>query len=122
MRDHFHLIVMGLYSDIFTEDKLNFLTRLIIKSIKMNILGGPYIHYSDKEHHEGYTVLTAIETTHISIHTWNSGEFQFDLYSCKIFDAVKVIEILENFSVYDIKTSFFERDYYGKRGISPRLH
>lgn len=121
MREHFHLIIMGHYSDIFTEDKLNFLTRSIIKSIKMKILGGPYIHYSDKEQHEGYTVLTAIDTSHISIHTWDSGEFQFDLYSCKIFNSVKVIKILEDFSVYDMKISFFERGY-GRKHISPRVH
>ena len=121
MRDHFHLIVMGHYSDIFTEDKLNFLTRLIIKSIKMKILGGPYIHYSNKKEHEGYTVLTAIETSHISIHTWDSGEFQFDLYSCKKFNPKKITKILKDFSVYNMKISFFERGY-GRKHISPCVH
>ena len=54
----------------------------------------------------------------LSLEKWDEWKSE----PTKIFDAVKVIEILENFSVYDIKTSFFERDYYGKRGISPRLH
>ena len=65
MREHFHLIVMGHYTDIFTEDKLNFLTRSIIKSIKMKILGGPYIHYSDKKHNNYFisTFISIIKTT-----------------------------------------------------------
>ena len=47
MREHFHLIIMGNYADNFTEEKLNFLVKIIVKTIDMKILGGPYIHYSD---------------------------------------------------------------------------
>ena len=121
MRDHFHLIVMGNYTDNLIKEKLDFLVRLIVKTIGMTILGGPYIHYSNKKHHEGYTVLTAIDTSHISIHTWNTGEFQFDLYSCKTFNPEKIIKILTDFSVYNIKITFFERDYVA-REISTSIH
>ena len=121
MREHFHLIIMGNYADNFTEEKLDFLVKIIVKTIDMKILGGPYIHYSDVEQNEGYTVLTAIDTSHISIHTWNTGEFQFDLYSCKHFNTQSIIDILEDFSIYNIKISFFERDY-ATRSISPCIH
>ena len=97
MRDHFHLIVMGDYADSIIKEKLDFLVRLIVKTIGMTILGGPYIHYSNKKHHEGYTVLTAIDTSHISIHTWNTGEFQFDLYSCKTFNPEKNYKNINRF-------------------------
>ena len=121
MREHYHLILMGNYADILDEEKLEFLVKILVKAINMNILGGPYIHYSNIEQNEGYTVLTAIDTSHISIHTWDTGEFQFDLYSCKNFNVQTVIEILEEFSIYNIKMSFFERDY-ATRSITTSIH
>tara|TARA_R100001082_G_C4322216_1_gene141660 strand:- start:380 stop:745 length:366 start_codon:yes stop_codon:yes gene_type:complete len=121
MREHYHLILMGNYADNLDEKILKFLVETIVKTINMNILGGPYIHYSNVKQNEGYTVLTAIDTSHISIHTWNTGEFQFDLYSCKQFNVESIIHILEEFSVYNIKTNFFERDYVTK-SVTTSIH
>lgn len=75
----------------------------------MEILGGPHTYRSDMPGNEGFTILTAITTSHIVMHTWDTGLIQLDVYSCKKFQVEDITEILNDFRVIDLKFKFLDR-------------
>jgi S-adenosylmethionine/arginine decarboxylase-like enzyme len=67
----------------------------VVEMIKMKALIPPYI-VKGAEHLAGLTGVCIIETSHITMHTFEKNNFiAFDLYSCKNYDEKKVIELLE---------------------------
>ena len=109
MLEHLHLLVQGTSTNLLSEfDIKNFILDLIQK-IDMDILGGPHIYRSDIKGNEGYTAITAITTSHVVIHTWDTGLIQLDVYSCKKFDILDIVEPLKTLSITDIKIKFLDR-------------
>jgi S-adenosylmethionine/arginine decarboxylase-like enzyme len=109
MLEHIHLLVQGTVKDPILENDLKKLILDIITKIDMEILGGPFVYRSDVPGNEGLTAITAITTSHITAHTWDTGLIQIDVYSCKTFKLTDITDILFNFSVEDIKTKFLDR-------------
>ena len=109
MLEHLHLLVQGTSTNLLSEfDIKNFILELI-QQIGMDILGGPHIYRSDVAGNEGFTIITAITTSHVVMHTWDNGLIQLDVYSCKKFNILDIVEPLKKLSITDIKIKFLDR-------------
>lgn len=109
MLEHLHLLVQGTATKLLSESDIKNFTLDLIQNIDMDILGGPYIYRSDVAGNEGFTIITAITTSHIVIHTWDTGLVQLDVYSCKKFEILDIVEPLKTLSITDIKIKFLDR-------------
>lgn len=109
MLEHLHLLVQGTATKLLSESDIKNFTLDLIQNIDMDILGGPYIYRSDVAGNEGFTIITAITTSHIVIHTWDTGLVQLDVYSCKKFKILDIVEPLKTLSITDIKMKFLDR-------------
>lgn len=109
MLEHLHLLVQGTSTNLLSEfDIKNFILELI-QNIGMDILGGPHIYRSDVAGNEGFTIITAITTSHVVMHTWDTGLIQLDVYSCKNFNVQTIMDMLRHISIQDIKFKFLDR-------------
>ena len=87
--------------------------RKLIKTIDMNILAGPYSSQVSKKGNKGLSGVVIIDTSHISIHTWdeqNPALIQLDVYSCKEFKKADVIDCLEEFKPITVEYKYFDRE------------
>ena len=109
MLEHLHLLVQGTATKLLSESDIKNFTLDLIQNIDMDILGGPHIYRSDVAGNEGFTIITAITTSHIVIHTWDTGLVQLDVYSCKKFEILDIVELLKTLSITDIKIKFLDR-------------
>ena len=109
MLEHLHLLVQGTATKLLSESDIKNFTLDLIQNIDMDILGGPHIYRSDVAGNEGFTIITAITTSHIVIHTWDTGLVQLDVYSCKKFKILDIVEPLKTLSITDIKIKFLDR-------------
>ena len=109
MLEHLHLLVQGTATKLLSESDIKNFTLDLIQNIDMDILGGPHIYRSDVAGNEGFTIITAITTSHIVIHTWDTGLVQLDVYSCKKFEILDIVEPLKTLSITDIKIKFLDR-------------
>jgi S-adenosylmethionine/arginine decarboxylase-like enzyme len=95
-----------------TEQVTEWLTKLI-KTIDMKILEGPYAKRVDTQGNEGVTGMAIIETSHVVIHTWDSispALIQLDVYSCKDFNPVLVLNSLHEFDPLAVDYKYFDRE------------
>nr|BAR33023.1 S-adenosylmethionine decarboxylase proenzyme (TIGR03330) [uncultured Mediterranean phage uvMED] len=87
--------------------------RKLIKTIDMNILAGPYSSQVSKKGNKGLSGVAIIDTSHISIHTWDEQEpalIQLDVYSCKEFKKSDVIDCLDDFKPVTVEYKYFDRE------------
>ncbi len=87
--------------------------RKLIKTIDMNILAGPYSSQVSKKGNKGLSGVAIIDTSHISIHTWdenNPALIQLDVYSCKEFKKSDVIDCLDEFKPVTVEYKYFDRE------------
>ena len=95
MPKHKHLIIRAeVKHPITSERELKKWLRNLVKTIDMEIVGGPYVAYVTKEGNRGATGVVMIETSHIAIHIWDEERpslVQCDIYSCAEFQQGEVI-------------------------------
>ena len=95
MPEHKHLIIRAeVKHPITSERKLKKWLRNLVKTIDMEIVGGPYVAYVTKEGNRGATGVVMIETSHIAIHIWDEERpslVQCDIYSCAEFSVPEVL-------------------------------
>ena len=87
--------------------------RKLIKKIDMNILAGPYSSQVSKKGNKGLSGVAIIDTSHISIHTWDEQQpalIQLDVYSCKEFKKADVIDCLDEFKPITVEYKYFDRE------------
>ena len=87
--------------------------RKLIKTIDMNILAGPYSSQVSKKGNKGLSGVAIIDTSHISIHTWDEQEpalIQLDVYTCKEFKKSDVIDCLDDFKPVTVEYKYFDRE------------
>ena len=87
--------------------------RKLIKTIDMNIHAGPYSSQVSKKGNKGLSGVAIIDTSHISIHTWDEQQpalIQLDVYSCKEFKKADVIDCLEEFKPITVEYKYFDRE------------
>ena len=100
--DHIHITVNARIDPSFKalpkDDARRFVERLL-KEINMKPLGP--LNWADAEDLDfpGQSFVQMITTSHCSLHLFThkdgSNEIYFDLYSCKPFDADKVVSLLD---------------------------
>ena len=94
------------------EQTISWMKKLINK-INMNILAGPYSSRVSKKGNKGLSGVAIIDTSHISIHTWDEQEpalIQLDVYSCKEFKKSDVIDCLDDFKPVTVEYKYFDRE------------
>ena len=95
MPKHKHLIIRAeVKHPITSEIELRKWLRNLVKTIDMEIVGGPYVAYVTKEGNRGATGVVMIETSHIAIHIWDEERpslVQCDIYSCAEFFVPEVL-------------------------------
>jgi len=96
---HKHLILNAVVKNpIQTEEDCNCWLAELVRVIDMEILINPHSKYCDIKGNEGVTGTCVITTSHVSIHIWSEVEnpyIRMDIYSCKDFDAKKVLEYVD---------------------------
>lgn len=83
----------------------------LVEKVNMEIFLPPVAKYCDDPNNAGVTGVVVITTSHASIHLWDHGLLQMDLYSCKHFDELAVVEhVKENFDVVSGSFQLTNRD------------
>ena len=100
--EHIHMTVNARISPDFKalprDDTARFVNSLL-RAIKMKPLGP--LNWADAEDLDfpGQSFVQMITTSHCSLHLFThkngTNEIYFDLYSCRYFDAEKVVELLD---------------------------
>jgi spermidine synthase len=90
-----HLIINMNECQYFPDmDEIFALLQQLPGEIGMKMLTAPYV-MRGADHLPGITGVVIIETSHITVHTFEDEKFvAFDLYSCKDYNEKKVINKL----------------------------
>ncbi len=90
-----HLLVDGVTENTVEEEVIQHILTDLPPRIDMHVLDGPYLVEGVKEN-PGYTGIEVIDKSHIAIHTFSeTNTISIDVYSCKVFNAKKVVEYLK---------------------------
>jgi S-adenosylmethionine/arginine decarboxylase-like enzyme len=112
--DHKHLIVTAtLRNPPRTAEAVDDWMRRVVDAVNMKILFGPHVIRCDTPGNEGVTGIVCIETSHASIHVWDTLEvpfLKFDIYSCMRFDPTVVTDLIKEFDPYYIRSMMLDRN------------
>jgi S-adenosylmethionine/arginine decarboxylase-like enzyme len=79
----------------------------------MVVVAGPTSVHVAEPGNEGLTGTVTLATSHASIHIWEDYEipmFQFDIYSCKLYDIQTVIDHLNEMELISFDWMMIERN------------
>lgn len=93
-----------------SPDQLSTWLTDLVAAVGMNVLIPAQCVRCDTPGNEGVTGIICLETSHASIHIWDSGFLQFDLYSCKAFDPEKVAELFAPFRPVELAYQLIDRN------------
>ena len=105
MTDHLVIDLDGVRPNPFTQNTRELIESFLLQSCKivgMKPLGPPVI-YRGSYHLPGYTGILVIETSHISVHQFDSGHVRIDLYSCQPFNPETIVSLSEVFFPADLR-------------------
>jgi S-adenosylmethionine/arginine decarboxylase-like enzyme len=114
---HKHLIFTGVSPNPPKDPKYIEQVLLdLVEVAKMEVFMPPQAKYCEDPHNAGVTGTVVITTSHASVHVWDYGLVQADLYSCKDFEADQVAAFLaETLGCTEYDTLVIDR------ALSPRL-
>ena len=106
-----HFMVDGVYSEPVDRDTVERILMELPSLIGMSILSGPYVVEGVPEN-PGWTGFVIIDKSHISVHTFTeTNTVSIDVYSCKSFDAEKVVAYLKDvISFREVSTRILTRE------------
>lgn len=108
---HKHLIFTGISHNPPKDPQ--YITDALLRLVKvadMEVFMPPQAKYCDDPSNAGVTGTVVITTSHASVHIWDYGLVQADLYSCKDFDTTKVAAFLaEIYNVVDYDYEVIDR-------------
>ena len=112
--NHLHLIIKGNFNAPPKDVEVinNWFTKLVRK-VNMVVVAGPTSVYVTEEGNEGLTGTVTLATSHSSIHIWDNSLpslFQFDIYSCSVFEIDIVLEHLNQFGLLDYEYILIDRN------------
>lgn len=111
---HKHLIVRAeLNNPPQCAESIKEWMKILVETIDMNILMGPYAIYSDMEGNRGLTAVTIIETSHIAMHVWDEVDpalMQLDVYTCSTLNIDDVFEALSVFEPTKVEYKYIDRE------------
>lgn len=112
--DHKHLFVYATVKSPPTDpDKMKDWFCRMVEAVGMKVVIPPQVVNLKTPGNEGITGVVTIETSHSSIHVWESAEvafLQFDLYSCKAFDPMIVLRLISEFDPYFYEFMLVDRN------------
>lgn len=107
-----HLIIDGVVERMPSESEIRTLLSEMPAAIGMHVLDGPHIVKGDP-HNPGWTGFVIIDTSHISIHTFDEGQkVSMDAFSCRSFSkdaALAYIKERITFVPESMNVKFVER-------------
>jgi len=147
---HKHLLIKGMFStlpdgfgvtkDSFIKDgydgpgdiRLAIVTARIFLHDLVELIGmipvtPPQAAYVHDEGNVGLTGSINLATSHIAFHVWEeTGLLMLDVYSCKDFDPIVVLEFLDSlFTFTDVDAEIIDRDHmlmqkvvYSPKGVN----
>jgi S-adenosylmethionine/arginine decarboxylase-like enzyme len=93
--------------------KVENLIKNILLGLDMKIIDVPHVYYLDEPiNNKGITSVTSIETSHISLHIWDTPEpgqlinkkskslLQFDIYTCGTLTKKQAKGVIKKLSIY----------------------
>ena len=103
MKTHKHLVFTGVSRNPPKDPEYIKQAMLdIVKEADMEVFMPPQAKYCDDPTNAGVTGTVVITTSHSSVHIWDEGLVQADLYSCKEFDADYMAKVFaELFGCFD---------------------
>ena len=112
--EHKHLIVRAeLNNPPQCGESIKEWMKILVETIDMNILMGPYAIYSDMVGNRGLTAVTIIETSHIAMHVWDEVDpalMQLDVYTCSTLNITDVFEALKVFEPTKVEYKYIDRE------------
>lgn len=114
--EHKHLIIRASINNPISDvGVLSQWMKDLVDAIKMKILLGPYVVYSDMPGNRGITGIMAIETSHIALHVWDEcepGMLQLDVYTCSTLDPIDVVRAVEElFDPESVEIKYLDREH-----------
>lgn len=91
----------------------------IVKLIGMEELLPPRSARSEEEGNEGISAFCIITTSHICLHSWEKTDpnlVQLDVYSCKDFDHLLILNELKKFNPTRLGSKFLNRAIDSTKG------
>lgn len=111
----FHLILDCYDADkslITSKTNVEAFAKTLVKAIDMVAYGEPQVILFGSDDKKGFTLVQLIETSNITAHfSDETGNFYLDVFSCKEFDRVKVLEVVNQFfAPKRIRERYIERE------------
>lgn len=112
--EHKHLIVRAeLKKPPQCAESIKDWMKVLVNTIDMKILMGPYAIYSNMVGNRGLTAVTIIETSHIALHVWDEVDpalMQLDVYTCSKLNIDDVFEALKQFDPIHVEYKYIDRE------------
>lgn len=110
----YHLILDCFDADkelIKSKTNVEAFAKTLVRRIDMKAYGEPQVIHFGEGDKEGFTLVQLIETSNICAHFSNdTGNIYLDVFSCKEYDPVVVIEVVNQFfAPKRIRERFVER-------------
>lgn len=94
MNIHKHLVFTGVTANAPRDPEYIRQAMLtIVDEADMEVFMPPQAKYCEDPSNAGVTGTVVITTSHSSVHIWDKGLVQADLYSCKDFDVDHIAEV-----------------------------
>jgi S-adenosylmethionine/arginine decarboxylase-like enzyme len=97
-----------------TEEVVNNWLSELVSEVGMKVVAGPTSVYVNESGNEGVTGTITLATSHAAIHVWDvkhPAMFQFDIYSCKDYDPIIVLNHIDKwFELKEAYWSFIDRN------------
>jgi S-adenosylmethionine/arginine decarboxylase-like enzyme len=111
---HRHLIVNAVVNNPpKCPETIELWTRNLVAKLGMNVLIGPHAVYSDKEGNRGLTCITAIDTSSITLHTWDEiapAHVRLDVYTCSLLNPADVYAAMSEWDIVSVDAYLLDRD------------
>lgn len=112
--EHKHLIVRAeLLNPPKCAESIQEWIKVLVDTIGMKILMGPYAIYSNMVGNRGLTAITVIETSHIAMHVWDECDpavMQLDVYTCSTLNIQDVFSAIEKFDPVKVEYKYIDRE------------
>ncbi len=112
--DHKHLVVTAaIKNPPRTEEEIKQWLLKVVAAADMKVFMNPMASRCDTLGNEGVTGIVGLETSHASIHVWETASvpfLKFDIYSCKRFDPQSILDCMMEFEPYYFQTMLIDRN------------
>ena len=111
---HKHVLITatGLRNPPRTPEAVTDWLLRLVQAVDMRMFFGPFAKRCEQLGNEGVTGMVCIETSHASLHCWDTIPqpfVQIDLYSCQEFDEQVVLNMVGEFSPIGIDLEVVDR-------------